>query len=153
VTKHSSRSTPNRLLPLNERVSNIIQKLAFAEGKPDAGRQAADEVSAGAVGNVIQAWRERSCFLPSELFCDVAWGMLLELLHAEIGRRQVSSMTLCKTSAAPSSSARRWLKALEDRALVVCYSDPHDAEGELVELTAEASMALRHYFRVIVQSH
>jgi DNA-binding MarR family transcriptional regulator len=85
--------------------------------------------------------------LPAELFSDPAWGMLLELFHAEIGNRQVSLRRLCKASAASTPCAIRWLKALEDRELVSRQADPLNSGNEFLELTPKGSTALRLYFR------
>jgi len=146
VTKYSPDSEPERQLPLNEKVGRILHSLArstFAK-TPDADRL---EVSEDVVVAAIRAWRERACYLPSELFSDPAWGMLLELFHAEIGNRQVSLRRLCKASAASTPCAIRWLKALEDRELVSRQADPLNSGNEYLELTPKGSTALRLYFR------
>jgi DNA-binding MarR family transcriptional regulator len=101
------------------------------------------------VSAAIRAWRERACYLPGELFSDPAWGMLLELLHAEIEKRQVSLRRLSKASAASTPSAIRWLKVLEDRELVTRQADPLNSGNEILELSPKGSTALRFYFRDI----
>jgi len=151
VTKYSPEGEPERHLALHEKVSRILHTLArssFAKDPPDCD---ALEVHEEAVKAAIQAWRDRACYLPAELFSDPAWGMLLELLHAEIGHRRVSLSRLCRASASSTPSAVRWLKVLEDRELVVRRADPLDARSEFVELSRKGSTALRLYFRDIVQ--
>jgi DNA-binding MarR family transcriptional regulator len=108
------------------------------------------EVSEEAVTAVIQAWRERACYLPSELLSDPAWSMLLELLHAELQDRKVSLSRLCTVSAVSVSGAMRWVKALESRDLVLRRSDSNG--NEFVELSPAGTSALRRYFREVVQS-
>lgn len=111
------------------------------------------EVPEEAVTQCIEAWRERTAYLPSELLLDPAWAMLLELLQAEIQDRRVSLTRLCKVSGVSANSAVRWLNALEGRELAVRRADPENAGNEFVELSPEGSSALRLYFHDIVQSN
>jgi DNA-binding MarR family transcriptional regulator len=151
VTQYSAESEPERHLPLHEKVSRILHGLArssLTKSAPDGNGLA---VSEELVKTAIRAWRERACYLPAELLSDPAWGMLLELLHAEISKRRVTVARLCKASAASTPSALRWLKALEDRELVVRQADPPNSENEFVELSPRGSTALRLYFRDNVQ--
>ena len=108
------------------------------------------EISDEAVTEVIEAWRERARYLPDEILSDPAWGMLLELLHAEVQDRPVSLSHACKASGVSTSIAVRWIKALESRDLVVRRS--HSSGEASVELTPNGSSALRRYFRDVVQS-
>lgn len=149
MTKYSPDREPERQLPLNEKVGRILHSLArstFARNSPDNDRL---DVSKEVVGAAIRAWRERTCYLPAELLSDPAWGMLLELLHAEIGKRHVSLRRLCKASSASTPTAIRWLKVLEERELVVRQADPLNSGNEFLELTPKGSTALRLYFRDI----
>ena len=151
MTRYSGEPEPERYLPLQEKVSRILHSLARSPFGKCPVQGEALEVPAEVVSAAIQAWRERACYLPAELFSDPAWGMLLELLIAEIGKRRVSLARLCKSSGASTPSAVRWLKVLEDRDLVVRKADPIDAAHEFVELTPKGSHALRLYFRDIMQ--
>jgi DNA-binding MarR family transcriptional regulator len=111
------------------------------------------EISEEAVTRVIEAWRERTSYLPSEILSDPAWGMLLELLQAEVQDRRVSLSRLCTVSRVSSSAAVRWLKALERQGLAVRRADPQDTDNEFVELSLKGRSALRRYFHDVVQSH
>ncbi len=153
MTKYSPDAKPERLLPLHQKIGRIVQDLAKSSfesisSDPQALASMTEplEVSEEAVRAAIRAWRERSNYLPGELFSDPAWGMLLELLQAEIQQRRVSLPRLCKVSAVSANSAVRWLKALENRALVVRRVDPHNDRSEFMELAPKASAALRRYF-------
>ena len=146
MTKYSPDAEPERQLPLNEKVGRILHSLAastFAKSSSDNNRL---DVPEEVVSAAIRAWRERACYLPAELFSDPAWGMLLELLHAEIENRQVSLRRVCKASAASTPSAIRWLKVLEDRDLVIRQADPLNSRNEFLELSPKGSAALRLYF-------
>lgn len=154
MSKHSPNSSPDRQLPLSEKVGQIIQNVAdmtFAKNLSEADTAFSVELSGEAVSGVIQAWSERARYLPGELFSDPAWVMLLELLHAELDQRRLTVSKLCKASRVPTSTANRWLMALEDHALVIRQADRHDATSPFVELTPNAGTALRRYFRDVVQ--
>jgi DNA-binding MarR family transcriptional regulator len=126
----------------------------LANAKPDVGEATsfALEVPEETITQFIRVWRERNSYLPSELLLDPAWGMLLELLQAEIQDRSVSLARLCKVSGVSASSAVRWLKALEARELAVRRADPENANNEFVELSKKGSSTLRRYFHDILQS-
>ena len=149
MTKYSPDSDPERQIPLNEKVGRMLHSLARSAFARNSSENDGLDVPEEVVGAAIQAWRERSCYLPAELFSDPAWGMLLELFHAEIGNRSVSLKRLCKASMASTPTAIRWLKVLEARELVVRQADPLNSGNELFELTPKGSTALRLYFRDI----
>jgi DNA-binding MarR family transcriptional regulator len=153
VTKHSPDSTPERELPLNEKVALLIQNvadMAFASSMR-AGGSPSPDVPAETVSAALKAWRHRSDYLPGELVSDPAWGMLLELLHAEIEERRMTVPDLCTASTAAPGTAERWLKAMEERSLVTRRTSPREGAAPFVELTPKAGTALRHYFRDVVQ--
>lgn len=110
-------------------------------------------VSEQAIARAIEAWRARASYLPGEVLADPAWGMLLELLQAEVQDRRVSVARLCKVSGAPAAAAVRWLNALERHGLAVRRADREQPEHEFVSLSRTGSAALRHYFDEVVQSH
>jgi DNA-binding MarR family transcriptional regulator len=104
------------------------------------------------VARALDEWQERGSYLPNDLLSEPAWGILLELLLAEIQGRQVSLSRIRKVSAAPPSTADRWLKALERHGLVVRRVGPLQAEDQVVSLSRRGSSALRSYFHDVVQS-
>lgn len=143
-------------LVVQGKVSRLVQSLkrslfVSAEPEPEEPAELAF-VSEEIVARAIEAWRERNSYLPRELLSDPAWGMLLELLQAEIQGRRASLPSLCKVSAVPASTAARWLKALERQALVIRWADPLRPNDEIVELSLKGSSALRRYFHEVVQT-
>ena len=148
MTKYSPDSEPEGQLPLNEKVGRILHSLARSAFARNSSENDRLDVPEEVVGAAIRAWQERACYLPAELFSDLAWGMLLELFHAEIGKRKVSMERLCRASAASTPTAIRWLKVLEGRELVIRQTDQLNS-GEFFELTPKGSTALRLYFRDI----
>lgn len=149
MTKHSSGSEPEGRLPLNEKVGRILHSLARSSIAKTLSDDDRLDVPESVVRAAIRAWRERACYLPPELFSDAAWGMLLELLHAEICERRVSVLRICKASGASRSTAIRWLKVLEERGLVIRRAEPLNSANDFVELSPKGSTALRLYFRDI----
>jgi DNA-binding MarR family transcriptional regulator len=144
-----------RLRQLSEEVNRIASTLArlssgpaHASGPqfPTAPQQELPELSADTVRSVIRARRLRSRYFQEDLFADPAWDMLLDLLQAEIAQLRVPVSSLCIAAAVPATTALRWLKTLVDQGLFVRRADPHDGRRVFVELSPEASQALRRYF-------
>lgn len=152
MTKYSRGSNPKRLLPLQEGIGRVVQALANSSFSKESEAERPRAVAAKldlteeVVRSAIWAWQERAFYIPSELLSDPVWGMLLQLLLSEIGGRKVCLSRLLAASAAPTSTAVRWLKAMEDRRLIVRRADPDNSRNEFIELTPETSNALRRYF-------
>jgi DNA-binding MarR family transcriptional regulator len=143
-----------RLRQLSDEVSRIAATLArlstvpaVPEGelrKPVEGD--VPDVSVETVRSVIRARRLRERFFAADLFADPAWDMLLDLLQAEIAQLRVPVSSLCIAAAVPATTALRWLKSMTDKGLFVRRADPHDGRRVFVELSREASVAMRRYF-------
>lgn len=78
----------------------------------------------------------RSSFFDPDFFCDPAWDMLLDLFLQQCLGRRVSVSSLCIASCAPSSTALRWIRALEEADLLERSRDPSDGRRIFVRLTA-----------------
>jgi DNA-binding transcriptional ArsR family regulator len=87
----------------------------------------------------------RSSVFDPDFFCDPAWDMLLDLfLQQSLGRR-VCVSSLCIASGAPSSTALRWIRALEEADLVERSRDPADGRRIFVRLTAAGHAKIAGY--------
>lgn len=143
-----------RLRQLSDEVSRIAATLARLSSGPPAIAPAiepapkgdAPEISAEIVRKVIRARRLRARYFSEELFADPAWDMLLDLLQAEIAHLRVPVSSLCIAAAVPATTALRWLKTMVSKGLFIRRADPHDGRRVFVELSPEASSALRRYF-------
>ena len=143
-----------RLRQLSDEVSRIASTLARLSTGPDApqrpqlapANEEVPPVSAETVRSVIRARRLRGRFFEEDLFADPAWDMLLDLLQAEIAQLRVPVSSLCIAAAVPATTALRWLKTMTDKGLFVRRADPHDGRRVFVELSREASVAMRRYF-------
>jgi len=143
-----------RLRQLSDEVSRIAATLArLSVGptgatveKPEPATGEAPGVSLDTIRQVIRARRLRARFFDEELFADPAWDMLLDLLQAEIAQHRVPVSSLCIAAAVPATTALRWIKTMTDVGLFKRRADPHDGRRIFVELSAEASQAMRRYF-------
>jgi hypothetical protein len=77
----------------------------------------------------------RSDFLPKEFCGDAAWSMLLFAFVSEFRGNNCSAAQLYGASAWPSSTATRWLAALEQAGLVVLQGDLPNSPTQKVYLT------------------
>jgi DNA-binding MarR family transcriptional regulator len=150
----ASDQSAERLRQLSDEVSRIASTLARLSTGPGASNKPIEAVSdaevppvaAETVRAVIRARRLRSRFFEEELFADPAWDMLLDLLQAEIAQLRVPVSSLCIAAAVPATTALRWLKTMTDKGIFVRRADPHDGRRVFVELSRDASMAMRRYF-------
>jgi DNA-binding MarR family transcriptional regulator len=150
----ASDQSTERLRQLSDEVSRIASTLARLSTGPTAPQRVqppvndteVPAVSPDAVRTVIRARRLRGRFFAEDLFADPAWDMLLDLLQAEIAQLRVPVSSLCIAAAVPATTALRWLKTMTDKGIFVRRADPHDGRRVFVELSREASMAMRRYF-------
>ena len=98
------------------------------------------------VRGILQARSERSNFFPSKLFSDPAWDMLLDLFASQLAQVRVSVTSLCVASNSPTSTALRWISALEREGLIERRADPLDGRRIFISLSAKGSDALDRYF-------
>ena len=91
---------------------------------------------------LIRARRMRDQYLPSDLFADPAWDMVLDLLAAQLAGQRVSVSSLCIAAAVPPTTALRWIRQLSDRAIFARIDDPADGRRVFIELTEAATQAV-----------
>jgi hypothetical protein len=157
MSKHSPETEARRLLALSEQVSRVAQSLAqLAVGGPGAAEGAnsdSDElkIAEETVASVISARSARALYLRAELFADPVWDIMLHLLHGEIMHRPVSISSACLASELPERVGLRWLNTMVQRGLANIEPDPEDSGSGSVKLVPAVSMALRRYFREVVE--
>ena len=149
------RDNAVRLRQLSDEVGRIAASLARLSSVPEQADRPAlvardfgkvPELDGEQVRAVIRARRMRSRFFDEGLFADPAWDMLLDLLQAEIAQHRVPVSSLCIAAAVPATTALRWIRTMTDAGLFVRRADPHDGRRIFVELSANASAAMRRYF-------
>ena len=150
------RDNAVRLRQLSDEMGRIAATLARLSSTPDESGPAvlrlieppkdAPPLSVDVVRSVIRARRLRARFFTEELFADPAWDMLLDLTQAELAQHRVPVSSLCIAAAVPATTALRWIKSMTDSGLFVRRGDPHDGRRVFVELSPQASVAMRAYF-------
>ena len=143
-----------RLRQLSDEVGRIAATLARLSTVPAAPEvelrkpveQDVPDVSVESVRSVIRARRLRGRYFAEDMFADPAWDMLLDLLQAEIAQLRVPVSSLCIAAAVPATTALRWLKSMTEKGIFVRRADPHDGRRVFVELSRDASLAMRRYF-------
>jgi DNA-binding MarR family transcriptional regulator len=149
-----------RLRQLSDEVSRIAATLARLSTAPPAPevelRKPVEgdipDIPVETVRSVIRARRLRTRYFREDLFADPAWDMLLDLLQAEIAQLRVPVSSLCIAAAVPATTALRWLKNMTDEGIFVRRADPHDGRRVFVELSRDASAAMRRYFGEVAKT-
>ena len=88
----------------------------------------------------------RARFFGDDLFHDPAWDMLLDLYAAHIEQKRVSITSVCMASGVPTTTALRWLNALERRQLINKANDPNDGRRIFVALSPQGLSSMDSYF-------
>jgi DNA-binding MarR family transcriptional regulator len=150
------RDNAVRLRQLSDEMGRIAATLARLSATPDESGPSvlrlveapkdALPLSVEVVRGAIRARRLRARFFTEELFADPAWDMLLDLLQAELAQHRVPVSSLCIAAAVPATTALRWIKSMTDAGLFLRRADPHDGRRVFVELSPQASGAMRAYF-------
>lgn len=99
-----------------------------------------------AVMSAIRSRTNRAEFLPTYLFADPAWDILLDLYHSGLAQHRVSVSSLCTASNVPASTALRWIKTLQNEGLISRSGDPLDARRYFVALTNTGLTAMDGFF-------
>jgi hypothetical protein len=110
------------------------------------------KVSAGDVRGMIRARRLRDRFLPSDLFGEAAWDMLLDLMAARIEGTQVAVSSLCIAAAVPPTTALRAIRGMTESGLFVRVADDHDKRRIFIELSNTTAEAMRSYLSAVKQA-
>lgn len=154
MTAPNKGLTAERLLAISDEVGRIASTLARLSTQPispssvlpSEDDEAVPEVSVANVRTVIRARQLRGRYFEAELFADPAWDMMLDLLEAELSHRRVAVSSLCVAAAVPATTALRWIKTMVEKGVFIRHSDPLDGRRIFIELSPEASSAMRRYF-------
>lgn len=89
--------------------------------------------------NIYRVRRAREAmFDGSDIFCDPAWDILLDLFAGHLQGRQISVTSSGLAAYAPITTALRWLSVLEKDGYVQRQYDPADRRRMFVSLTERA---------------
>jgi hypothetical protein len=109
------------------------------------------KVNVNDIRGMIRQRRLRDRFLPSDLFGEAAWDMLLDLMAARIEGSQVAVSSLCIAAAVPPTTALRAIRGMTERGLFVRVADDHDKRRIFIELSGQTADAMRSYLSAAKQ--
>jgi len=101
---------------------------------------------------MLRIRRMRDHFLPSDLFADPAWDMLLDLMAARLGKERVSVSSLCIAAAVPPTTALRWIRLLTERGILIREADPADGRRIFIALSDAAAEAITRWYGAVQSS-
>lgn len=134
---------------LRDRLSYLLNRLDRLPECADPATEMADvSLRAQRVRAILKARRQRDRSFEDGLFADPAWDILLELYAAELGGCRMSVSSLCIGAAVPATTALRWIKHLEQKALVSRALDATDGRRVFVSLSHKASTAMGELMRL-----
>lgn len=99
----------------------------------------ADDRIATLAAAMLDFRRCRSQLLPSELFAEPAWDLMLELFIADAEGRRITARQVVERSHIPPTVMSRWLMHLSKCGLVV-----GDGSGDLDDLLTMSGPTLTH---------
>jgi DNA-binding MarR family transcriptional regulator len=145
----SSEQLPNfELVRLQEQLDRIQEKL-LGMVEPAAAETADDAELKTLAKEIVRSRRRREKVFGCGLFGEPAWDILLELYAAERTHQRLSVSGACYVSAAPHSTALRWIRKLESDGWVKRNGDPLDGRRSWVELTEYALTKMRNYLKEV----
>lgn len=99
-----------------------------------------------AVSFIIKSRTDRKKYLPSRLFSEPAWDMLLNLYATAIEKRSVGISALCEAAHVSCSTGERWITALENDDLIVRSISAKGRPADSVTLSEKGWLAMDSYF-------
>ena len=92
--------------------------------------------------SVLLVRRARNDAVGNGLFSDPGWDILLKLLAADLGSRQITARQLATATETPLSTTLRWIRALQDQHLLASMTDKGDEPIKLSVDRLEANEPL-----------
>jgi DNA-binding response OmpR family regulator len=115
-------------------------------GKAETGDDGSAAGRKRALGNLKTIRRLRSQYLPSDLFSDPCWEMLLDLYDASLSRAEVTVTSLSAASGVPATTALRRIDQLQGHDLIVRIEDRDDKRRTIIRLTEAGLKAVEKFF-------
>jgi len=89
--------------------------------------------------------RRRARYLSADLFGEPTWDILLDLYVAARENRRVPTTSACIGAHVPPTTALRWLRILEMRAMVEREEDGRDGRRTFVKLTERGKTVMEAF--------
>lgn len=140
-------STPRSPAAITADMRRLVDEL---EGRRQAAEtklaEAAAIVSRNATAAlIIQARKVRYKYFTSHMFGEPAWDMLLDLYMAQGQGKAVSISSACIASAAPATTALRWITFIEKEGLIFRQGDVNDNRRSFLELSDRGLIQVEAY--------
>lgn len=94
---------------------------------------------------LVSQIHQRRCYWPRVPLGDPHWLMMLELFIAAEEQRLVSVSSLCMAAGVPSTTALRYVRALEDKDIFERTIHPKDRRICHIQLSADARRQMERY--------
>jgi hypothetical protein len=107
-----------------------------------------NDPAAGLAASLLEFRRERAEILPTELFSEPAWDLLLELFIADAEGRRITARGVAKRSNISHSLMSRWLRHLSKIGYIV-----GDGSGDLDDMLTLSAQAMHRMEQIIVRAH
>ena len=118
------------------RVARLSPGLGEHDGGPDLVARAE---------RLLEERRLRSRHLPSDLFHEPAWDMLLALFVARANGQVMNVKTLVSSASAPATTSQRWIEHLAAQRFVERVTDAADRRRVEVALSDKGLDAMTRY--------
>lgn len=152
MRKKDNRGHPSQMSDLLERLQRInrdLERLHYVTDIDHDQIAKTDDDLLKLAQNLMFIWNSRQIFIDSNLIMDPGWLILLNLKIAELSHAKLQVSAVCIDSGAPATTALRWIKLLESKALVRIEPDKHDRRRKFVFLTDDGSVLLARYLQNI----
>lgn len=83
------------------------------------------------------------------MFGEPAWDMLLDLFIRQTKDEKISGKNAFIDAEAPTATAKRWLKVLEQNGLIISQPDPASSDGDRTHLTPTGYEGMLRYLESI----
>lgn len=97
----------------------------------------------------LKALELRHRTFPKAAHDQIAWAMLLVAYQHGSQRRKLSASALCSHAYAPSTTALRWLRVLEDAGMVESEVDQNDRRRRWIRISDQARGLMVRYFTAL----
>ena len=114
-------------------------------------REIGSELLVEAAGIVIEARQSRAHSLPSAIFGEPAWDILLALFRCPRSGEGERVSNLSLSSGTPATTALRWIDYLEREGFVTRRSSQADKRVVFVQLTDKARDAIGDYLASLLE--
>lgn len=145
ITRDQSGSLIARIESLQTELARFSKGFSPLGFRPNLHPAVASDVETR-VRCILKLRSIRRTIFDKELFGEPAWDMLLELYVLKLNRRNETVSGLCIASGAPSTTALRWIKLLEQLGWIERSADAKDRRRIFVALTAKAESAMEAFF-------